>query len=197
MHGTSETSAYAAQALVCAAHARVYALFRGKSRIPCGLSTRPVSMGEGERSRPQSRAFERRARPAAPPQHHEQRDEGQQRQDENAAFRSGGAAAPQHRPKRMLAEQMALDQDAAVSRAVEVGLAPVPGGVKTHRPPQRAGVPEAEAEDKAHRSRREEAHRRLAGVEPVEGPEGYADQQRAPPKANPARERVLHIAAEE
>ena len=108
---------------------------------------------------------------------------------------------------------MVLDHESAVSDTVEEGLGPIPRGVESDGPPERAGTPEAEAEDHSAQSGGEQSDGRFARVAAVaeaeqdgqdcgRGPEaqGWAVTGLEGPlieAGEAARERVLDVAAGE
>src|SRR5208283_4647378 len=83
---------------------------------------------------------------------------------EQAAFRTVGTAAPQSAAGERGVQQMSLTGEAAVGRAVEVGLGPVPCRVAADGPPRRAGEPDADAEDDADERGLKDADRIFAAV---------------------------------
>ena len=85
-------------------------------------------------------------------QQNDKTDQGEDSEDEDTAFGAGGSAAEDGLAYRVGGEQMVLDHDSAVSDAVEEGLRPVPCCVEADGPPERAGAPEAEAEDDAYQA---------------------------------------------
>lgn len=74
-------------------------------------------------------------------------DHGQNRQNEDAAFGAGASSTHKRSAKWMRGEKMVLHHESAISNTIEKGLGPVPRGVETNRPPQRASAPQTEAED--------------------------------------------------
>ena len=117
----------------------------------------------------------------------EQDDSGGQRfdgQDEETALRPSEAAGKEGAAHGMRGEEMALNHKAAVCDAVEELLRPVPRRVEADGPPERAGAPQAEAEDGDSDARGgEQADRRLARVGPMREAEAEGEQQGRGPKA--------------
>ena len=79
--------------------------------------------------------------------------------------------------------EMASDHQAAVGDAVEERLRPVPGCVEADGPPERAGAPQAEAEEETDEAGGEQAERRLAGIAAVAEAEDEGEDQRGGPEA--------------
>src|ERR1700691_3255495 len=76
---------------------------------------------------------------------------------------------------------MVLDHGAAVGYSVEERLGPVPRGVQADGPPERAGAPEAEAEDHGGETGGEQADGGFARVVAVaEAEEDGEDEGRGP-----------------
>ena len=80
-------------------------------------------------------------------------------------------------------EETALDHQAAVGDAVEERLRPVPRRVEADGPPERAGAPQAEAEDQADQPGGEQAEGRLAGVGAMAEAEGEGEDEGRCPEA--------------
>jgi hypothetical protein len=104
-------------------------------------------------------------------------------QDEEASLRAGEAAGEEGAAHGMRREEMALNHKAAVGGTVEEGLRPVPRRVEADGPPERAGAPQAEAEDDSDERGGEQADGRLAGVGAVDEAESEGEQQGRGPKA--------------
>src|SRR5271157_376304 len=91
-------------------------------------------------------------------------DQGEYGDDEDAAFGAGGSTAEDGLAYGVRGEEMVLDHESAVGDAVEEGLGPVPCGVEADGPPERAGAPEAEAEDQGGQASGEQSEGGLARV---------------------------------
>src|ERR1022692_1962719 len=94
----------------------------------------------------------------------DQGHDGQDGDDEDAAFRTGGSATEEGLAYGVGGEEMVLDHESAVGDTVEEGLGPIPRGVEADGPPERAGAPEAEAEDDSDQPGGEQSDGRFAGV---------------------------------
>ena len=109
-------------------------------------------------------------------------DHGQNRQNEDAAFGAGASSSHKRSAKWMRGEKMVLHHESTISNTIEKGLGPVPRGVETNRPPQRASAPQTEAEAQAGKAGGEQADGRLARIVSVTKTEEHGEGDRGCPK---------------
>src|ERR1035441_10362454 len=79
--------------------------------------------------------------------------------------------------------EMTLGHQPAVRNAIQIRLRPVPRCVEADGPPERAGAPEAEAEEATGEAGGEHAEGRLTRADPVTEYEGEGEEERGCPEA--------------
>ncbi len=91
---------------------------------------------------------------------------------------------------------MPLHEMPALRRAVEKGLRPVPGRMKSDPQPERTGEPQQEAVKQRTDHYPDDAHDGLTGIGNMSGAEKHGDKDGGRPETQSARQGCLQIAAE-
>src|SRR2546425_6946654 len=124
-------------------------------------------------------------------------EQGNEHEDEHAAFRADGAAGQPTRAVERGIQQVARRHPPAIGNRVEVAFAPIPGSVKAHGKPEISGATQGQAEEEADQAGAYEADPCFSRVSKMESAEFDRQHDGCRPEAERLGDRELGVAAHE